>query len=119
MDITKAKGKAEELVVRLRELVGELRASAQAPEWETQREQLKVIGDSIQHLENKNVPVPADLKKLKSRLEAEIENAEKQQMLLLFLKEQLSQLLGEIGPTVKKGSPSNAAPRTGMATARG
>ena len=65
MDISKAKAKAEELVVRLRELVGVLRDSGPTPEWEA---------------------------------------AEKNQVLLFFLKEQLSQILDEVGGAVRKGS---------------
>jgi len=104
MDISKAKGKAEELVVKLRELVGALRDSGPTPEWEAQKEQLKVIGNSIQHLEQKHVPVPEDLLKLKNRLESEMRDAEKNQVLLFFLKEQLSQILDEVGGAVRKGS---------------
>ena len=104
MDISKAKGKAEELVVKLRELVGALRDSGPTPEWETQKEQLKVIGNSIQHLEQKQVPVPEDLLSLKNRLESEMQDAEKNQVLLFFLKEQLSQILDELGGAARKGS---------------
>ena len=102
--MTKTKAKAEELVVRLRELVGALRDSGPTQEWEAQKEQVKVIGDSIQHLEEKNVPIPEDLVELKNRLEIEMRNAEKNQVLLFFLKEQLSQILDEVGAAGRKGS---------------
>jgi hypothetical protein len=104
MEISKAKTKAEELVVRLRELVGVLRDSGPTPQWEAQREQLRAIGNSIQQLEQKDVPVPEDLRKLKNKLEGGIRNAEKQQVILFFLKEQLSQILDEVGAAVQKGS---------------
>jgi hypothetical protein len=104
MDITKAKTKAEELVVRLRELVGALRDSGPSQEWEAQKEQLKVIGNSIQHLEQKNVAIPEDLLEVKNRLEIEMRNAEKNQVVLFFLKEQLSQILDEVGAAGRKGS---------------
>lgn len=104
MDISKAKGRAEELVVKLRELVGALRDSGASLEWEAQKEQIKAIGNSIQLLEQKHVPVPEDLLKLKNRLEREMRDAEKNQVLLFFLKEQLSQILDEIGGPARSGS---------------
>lgn len=104
MDIGKAKVRAEELVVKLRELVGLLRDSDPTPEWEAQKEQLKAIGNSIQHLEQKNVSIPEDLLKLKNRLENQMRDTEKNQVLLFFLKEQLSQILNEVGGAVRKGS---------------
>ncbi len=114
MEISKAKELAEDLVVRLRELVGNLRQLAPLREQETQREQLKVIGSSIQHLEKKGVPVPEDLRGLKSKLEREIQDAEKQQVVLYFLREQLSQVLAEIGTTTRKGAPNGAVPTQGQ-----
>ena len=106
MEIGKAKEQAEDLVVRLRELVSTIRQSAPLPARETKREQLKAIGNSIQQLEHKNIPVPEDLRRLKTNLESEIEKAEKHQVVLYFLREQLSQILAEIGPAARKG-PSN------------
>jgi len=107
MELTKAKEKAEDLVVQLRELIGLMRKSFPTAERETQKEQLKVIGTSIEHLEKKNVPVPEDLRRLQSKLDAEIQEGEKHQALLLFLREQLSKLLAEIGTTPRKG-PQNS-----------
>ena len=104
MEMSKAKTKAEELVVGLRELVGVLRDSGPPPQWEAQKEQLKAVGKSVQHLEQKGVPVPEDLRKLKNKLENGIQNAEKQQVLLFFLKEQLSQILKDVGAAAHKGS---------------
>ena len=109
MEIGKAKEQAEALVLRLRELVGSLRQLAPAPEREGQREQLRVIDDSIQHLEKKGVPVPEELRRLKRKLQGEIQEAEKHQVLLYFLREQLSQVLAEIGGTVRKAIPNGAA----------
>ncbi|MBW2194879.1 MAG: hypothetical protein JRD47_04805 [Deltaproteobacteria bacterium] len=107
MEINKAKEQAEDLVVRLRELISALCRAMPTAEREAQREQLKVIGDSIMHLENKDVSVPEDLRKLKGKLEREIQEGEKYQMLLYFVREQLSQILTEIGDTVRK-SPKNS-----------
>ena len=104
MDLTKAKEQAEDLVVQLRELIGSLRKSAPSKERDSQKEQLKVIGNSILHLESKGVPVPEDLVRLKNKLESEIQDAEKHQLLLYFLKEQLLNVLSDIGVTVRKGS---------------
>ena len=107
MEINKAKEQAEDLIVRLRELTSTLCRAMPTVEREAQREQLKVIGDSIMHLEHKDVSVPEDLRKLKSKLENEIQEGEKYQMLLYFVREQLSQILAEIGDTVRK-SPKNS-----------
>ncbi len=109
MEISKAKERAEDLVLKLRELVGTLRQFTPTPEREALREQLRVIGNSIQHLENKEVAVPEDLRTLKSKLEAEIQDAERHQVVLYFLREELSQVLAEIGNTVRKGSPNGTA----------
>ena len=110
MEINKAKDQAENLVVKLRELVNTLRQSAPLPERGAKREQLKAIGDSVQQLQDKNVPVPEDLRRLQSSLKTELEKAEKHQVVLYFLKEQLSQILAEIGPAPRK-DPPNAAPK--------
>jgi len=103
METTKAKEQAEDLVVRLRELVSTLCRSMPTAEREAQREQLRIIGESISHLENKSVPVPEELQNLKGKLETQIQSAEKHQVLLFFVKEQLSEILAEIGQTVRKG----------------
>jgi hypothetical protein len=97
MDIGKAKQDAEDLVVRLREVVSTLRHVAPLPEREARREQLKAVTNSVKQLEQKSIPVPDDLQKLKSKLENELEKAEKHQVVLFFLREQLSQVLAEIG----------------------
>ena len=97
MDIGKAKQEAEDLVVRLREVVSTLRHVAPLPARETKREQLKAVSNSIRQLEQKNIPVPDDLQKLSGKLENELEKAEKHQVVLFFLREQLSQVLAEIG----------------------
>ena len=109
MEINKAKEKAEDLIVQLRELLGTLRKSAPLEDQNAQKEQIRVIDDSIQHLENKNVPVPADLLKLKKKLEAEIHAAEKYQVLIFFLKDQLTQVIKEIGTQGQKNVVSETA----------
>ena len=106
MEMNKTKEKAEDLVLKLRELVGKLRQCAPAGERDAQRQQLKVIGDSILHMEQKNIPVPEDLRRLKKRLEGEIQDSEKHQVILYFLREQLSEVLAEIGGVVRKGTPN-------------
>ncbi len=97
MDIGKAKQEAEDLVVRLREVVSTLRHVAPLPERETKREQLKAVSNSIRQLEQKNIPVLDDLQRLRGKLEDELEKAEKHQVVVFFLREQLSQVLAEIG----------------------
>jgi len=102
MDISKAKQEAEDLVVRLREVVGTLRQAAPTPARETRREQLKAVSDSIRQLERKHVAVPDDLQRLKGKLDTELDKAEKHQVVLYFLREQLSQVLAEIGTSGQK-----------------
>jgi hypothetical protein len=111
MEITKAKEQAEDLVVRLRELVSVLCRSMPTAEREAQREQLRIIGESITHLEKKSVPVPEELEKLKGKLETQIQASEKHQVVLYFVKDQLSEILAEIGQTVQKG-PKNGLEQT-------
>jgi hypothetical protein len=106
MEMNKTKEKAEDLVLKLRELVGKLRQCVPAGDRDAQRQQLKVIGDSVLQMEQKKIPVPEDLRKLKSRLEGEFRDAEKYQVILYFLREQLSEVLAEIGGVVRKGTPN-------------
>jgi len=66
------------------------------PELKAKREQLKVVNESVQQLSQKGVPVPEDLEKLKKTLTEEVEKADKEQVVLFFLREQLSQMLAKI-----------------------
>lgn len=111
MELNKAKEHAEDLIVQLRELIGALRKSIPLQDQNAQKEQIKVIEDSIQHLERKSVPVPTDLLKLKKKLEAEIHAAEKYQVLIYFMKDQLMQVIKEIGSQGHQSSPTEPVQR--------
>lgn len=90
------KRQAEDLSAKLWSLVNTVSRSAGPPHLKTKREQLKVVKESIEQLSQKNVPVPDDLPKLKEALSAEIEHADRDQVILDFLREQLSQMLATI-----------------------
>jgi predicted transcriptional regulator len=90
------KREAEDLTAKLWSLVNKVCRSAGPPHLKTKREQLKVIKESIEQLSQKNIPVPDDLPKLKEALSEEIQNADRDQVILDFLREQLSQMLATI-----------------------
>ncbi|UCD86672.1 MAG: hypothetical protein JSV01_02525 [Desulfobacterales bacterium] len=87
---------AEDLSAKLWSLVNAASKSAGLPQLKAKREQLKVISESIEQLSHKDVAVPDDLPRLKETLTDEIEKADRDQVVLYFLKEQLSQMLAAI-----------------------
>jgi predicted transcriptional regulator len=95
-DLSKIQREAEDLAQRLWRIVSAVSKSSGGPQLKAKREQLKVITESINQLSQKKVPVPDDLPKLKQSLSEEIEKADKDQVILFFLKEQLSQMLAAL-----------------------
>jgi hypothetical protein len=94
------KREAEDLSSKLWSLINAVSKSASLPEVKAKRQQLKVITQSIEQLTLGNVPVPDDLPRLKKTLTDETEKAEGDQVVLFFLKEQLSQMLAAIDKNV-------------------
>lgn len=90
------KREAEDLSEKLWNLINAVSNSAGQPQLRAKREQLKVISDSIEQLSGRNVPVPDELPRLKETLTDEIEKVDKDQVVLYFLKEQLSEMLATI-----------------------
>ena len=100
------KREAEELITKLRHIIITVSKSAGQPELRTKREQLKVINESIQQCTDRKLPVPDDLPKLRKSLIDDIEKGEKDNLVLYFLKDQLSQMLAAIeGTAVPKEPP--------------
>jgi len=99
------KREAEELIAKLWNIISTVSKSAGQPHLKTKREQLKVVNESIQQLGHKKVPVPDDLPKLTKSLTDEIEQAEKDKVVLYFLKEQLLQMLAAIEGNASKRPP--------------
>jgi hypothetical protein len=87
---------AEDLTAKLKNLVNEVAKNAGLPLLKTKRKQLKAINETIEQLGHENVPVPDDLYGLKQSLADEIEKAVGDQVVLYFLKEELSQILATI-----------------------
>lgn len=104
MDLNKAKEQAEDLLLKLRELIATLRKEATVPEREAKREQLRVITGSVQQLEDKDIPIPEDLARLKANLEEEMDKVEKNKVVIYFLREQLTQIHGELSAAPRKGA---------------
>jgi hypothetical protein len=90
------KREAEDLTKSLWNLINTVVKSMEQPQLKAKREQVKVINESIQQLTNKNVPVPEDLHTIKNTLAAEVEKADKDQLILFFLREQLSQMSAKV-----------------------
>jgi len=87
---------AEDLARSLWNVINTVVKSMEQPHLKAKREQVKVINESIGQLTDKNVPVPEDLNILKNNLIDEVEKADKDQLVLFFLREQLSQMLAKI-----------------------
>jgi hypothetical protein len=87
---------AEDLAKSLWNVINTVVKSMEQPHLKAKREQIKVINESIRQLADKNVPVPEDLDTLKNSLSDEVEKADKDQLVLFFLREQLSQMLTKI-----------------------
>ena len=100
-DVSKIQRIAEDLAAKLWSVINSVAKSSGGPKLKAKREQLKVISDSIDQLSQRNVPVPEDLPRLKKSLSEEIEKADKDQVILFFLKEQLSQMLATLEGNVE------------------
>lgn len=87
---------AEDLAKSLWNVINTVVKSMEQPHLKAKREQIKVINESIRQLTDKNVPVPEDLNTLMNSLSDEVEKADKDQLVLFFLREQLSQMLAKI-----------------------
>jgi predicted transcriptional regulator len=95
-DLSKIQRIAEDLSAKLWSVINSVAKSSGGPHLKAKREQLKVISESIDQLSQRNVPVPDDLPRLKKTLSEEIEKADKDQVILFFLKEQLAQMLATL-----------------------
>ncbi|MBW1860190.1 MAG: hypothetical protein JRI70_09000 [Deltaproteobacteria bacterium] len=95
-DLSKVQREVEDLSAKLWSIINAVSKSSGVPQLKTKREQLKVISESIAQLSQRKVPVPDDLPRLKQSLSEEIEKADKDQVILFFLKEQLSQMLATL-----------------------
>jgi len=85
VDFGEMKQRAEELTDQLLELAGAVDDLLSGPETDAKREQLKVICASIRQLEKKAVPIPDDLRRIKTDLTgalAVVDEAEKIRTLL-------------------------------------
>jgi hypothetical protein len=94
--LAKVRKEAEDLTAKLWNLVNAVSENGGVPLLKAKREQLKAVSESIEQLSRKNVPVPDDLHGLKKSLTDEIERVVSDQVVLYFLKEQLSQILDTI-----------------------
>jgi hypothetical protein len=94
--LAKVRKEAEDLTAKLWNLVNAVSENGGVPLLKAKREQLKAVSESIEQLSRKNVPVPDDLHGLKKSLTDEIEKVVSDQVVLYFLKEQLSQILDTI-----------------------
>jgi len=95
-DLSKVQREVEDLSAKLWSVIKAVSKSSGVPQLKAKREQLKVISESITQLIQRKVPVPDDLPRLKESLSEEIEKADKDQVILFFLKEQLSQMLATL-----------------------
>ena len=87
---------AEDLAKSLWNIINSVSGSLKLPDLKAKREQLKVINESIQQLSQRNVPVPEEFQKLNETLTSEVEQSDKDHVVLFFLREQLSQMLAKI-----------------------
>ena len=87
---------AEDIAKSLWNVINTVSKSSGLQDLKAKREQLKVINESIEQLSKKNVSVPENLQRLNKTLTDEVENSDKDHVVLFFLREQLSQMLAKI-----------------------
>jgi hypothetical protein len=90
------RSEAENLTAKLKNLVRVVSKDTGLPLLKTKRKQLKAINETINKLRHENVPVPDGLFMLGQSLADDIEKAVGDQVVLHFLKEELSQILATI-----------------------
>ena len=96
------RSEAEDLITRLWDLIKTLAKNPGLPQLRTRREQFKAISEAIEQLRGKNVPVPDDLHGLKKGLTDEIEKAVGDEVILKFVKDQLSEMSKEIDKNIDR-----------------
>lgn len=97
--------RVEALLDQLRHLAEEVRSTAADGSLAAKRIQARTIGQSIQQLESKGVPVPNELRSLKTTLISEISSLEAAERALVAFSQGLTEILGRLQP------PSNCGVR--------
>ena len=97
--------KVEALLDQLRHLAEEIKSTATDGSLAAKRIQARTIGQSIQQLESKGVPVPDELRSLKTTLISEISSFEAAERALAALSQGMTEILGRLQP------PSNGGVR--------
>ena len=87
---------AEDLTKTLWKVINNVCKATNPPYIKTKRAQLRVINEAIAQFESNNIPVPDDFPSMKQAMTEEIERADKEQLILFFLRDQLSQMLDAI-----------------------
>ena len=93
MDVSEMKQRAEELTDEVLELAGAIDDLLSSPDTEAKREQLRAICASIRQLEKKDVPVPDDLRRIKTDLTASLSVVDEAQEIKELLGKKLLDVL--------------------------
>lgn len=96
------KDDAERLVRELGELIELVREAADNAEAKQRHEQLLAIGRTVEELERKGIPVPDDLRRLKTELAAGLSQYEETSETLAYLKAHLPSLLEPLGLSLRQ-----------------
>jgi hypothetical protein len=95
--------KVETILDQLRHLAEEIKSPAADGSLAAKRVQLRAIGQSIQQLEGKSVPVPNELRSLKTTLVSEISSFEGAERARIALTKGLSEVLSSLNPPCNGG----------------
>ncbi len=109
MDVGEMKRRAEQLSDQLLELASAVDDLLRAPETDAKREQLRAICSSIRQLEKRDVPVPDDLRRIKTDLTGALATVDTALEVKTLLRKQLVDVLEMLGTPVG----GNTIPRSG------
>ena len=96
---------AEQIILQLRELLECLEEVGSQPDLEDKRLRFNGVTKAIQQLESGHVPVPVELRKLKSDLSEEVGAASEAERVWAYLRNELTSLMGRLGthPVRRRG----------------
>ncbi len=111
MDVGEMKQRTGQLTDQLLELACAVHDLLSGPDTEAKREQLRAICSSIRQLEKRDVPVPDDLRRIKTDLTASLAVVDEAQVVKDLLQKQLLDVLEMLGISVGSSSGSRSGDR--------
>lgn len=104
MDIGEMKQHTEQLMAQVLELAAAVNDIPSGPDAEAKRQQLRAICGSIRQLETRDVPVPDDLRRIKTNLASSLAAEDEAQQVKKLLRERLLSALNLLGVSVQSNA---------------